>query len=65
MTRSGLAALTALAASRGAGKLGDLPSLTDGFSAAFTAAVVIAAVGGLITLLTMRTEKAVATAGAG
>ncbi|MEU9558274.1 MFS transporter [Streptomyces fumanus] len=60
----GLAALTALATSQGAGELGDLPALTDGFSAAFTAAAVIAAVGGLITLLTMRTEKAVATADA-
>ncbi|MGW4272201.1 MFS transporter [Streptomyces seoulensis] len=60
----GLAALTALATSQGAGQLGDLPALTDGFSAAFTAAAVIAAVGALITLLTMRAEKAVATAGA-
>ncbi|NKQ25506.1 MFS transporter [Streptomyces galbus] len=58
----GLAALTALATSRGAGAPGDLPALTDGFSAAFTAAAVIAAAGGLITLLTMRTEKAVAAA---
>ncbi|MFI1004226.1 MFS transporter [Streptomyces galbus] len=58
----GLAALTALATSRGAGALGDLPALTDGFSAAFTAAAVIAAAGGLITLLTMRTEKAGAAA---
>ncbi|MGQ4442910.1 MFS transporter [Streptomyces violaceoruber] len=56
----GLAALTALATSQGAGKLGDLPALTDGFSAAFTAAAAIAAVGGLITLLVMRTEKDVA-----
>ncbi|MFE5257484.1 MFS transporter [Streptomyces coelicoflavus] len=60
----GLAALTALATSQGAGRLGDLPALTDGFSAAFTAAAAIAAVGGLITLLVMRTEKDVAAAGA-
>ncbi|CAM5243440.1 MFS transporter [Streptomyces aurantiogriseus] len=58
----GLAALTALATSQGAGRLGDLPALTEGFSAAFTAAAVIAAVGGLITLLMMRTEKSAATA---
>jgi sugar phosphate permease len=57
----GLAALTALATSQGAGKLGDLPALTDGFSAAFTAAAAIAAAGGLLTLLVMRTEKAAAT----
>ncbi|MFF8882630.1 MFS transporter [Streptomyces flaveolus] len=56
----GLAALTALATSQGAGRLGDLPALTDGFSAAFTAAAAIAAVGGLVTLLVMRTEKDVA-----
>ncbi|MFF7550852.1 MFS transporter [Streptomyces canus] len=56
----GLAALTALATSQGAGRLGDLPALTDGFSAAFTAAAIIAAIGGLITLLVMRTEKSAA-----
>ncbi|NEA48341.1 MFS transporter [Streptomyces sp. SID10815] len=60
----GLAALTALATSQGAGRLGDLPALTDGFSAAFTAAAAIAAVGGLITLLVMRTEKDEAAASA-
>ncbi|MET9817264.1 MULTISPECIES: MFS transporter [unclassified Streptomyces] len=58
----GLAALTALATSQGAGRLGDLPALTDGFSAAFTAAAVIAAAGGLITLLVMRTERSAAAA---
>ncbi|MFJ5730368.1 MFS transporter [Streptomyces paradoxus] len=56
----GLAALTALATSQGAGALGDLTALTDGFSAAFLAAAAIAAVGGIVTLLVMRTEKAVA-----
>ncbi|PZT72376.1 MULTISPECIES: MFS transporter [unclassified Streptomyces] len=54
----GLAALTALATSQGAGRLGDLPALTDGYSAAFTTAAAIAAVGGLITLLTMRPDPA-------
>ncbi|MBC7273406.1 MAG: MFS transporter [Streptomyces sp.] len=57
----GLAALTALATSQGAGALGDLPALTDGFSAAFLAAAGISALGGAVTLLAMRTEKAVAT----
>ncbi|MFF5339066.1 MFS transporter [Streptomyces sp. NPDC013181] len=54
----GLAALTALATSQGAGRLGDLPALTDGYSAAFTTAAAIAAAGGLITLLTMRPDRA-------
>ncbi|MFJ2840801.1 MFS transporter [Streptomyces griseofuscus] len=56
----GLAALTAVATSEGAGRLGDLPALTDGFSAAFIWAAAIAAVGGLVTLLAMRGEKAAA-----
>ncbi|MFJ4977355.1 MFS transporter [Streptomyces coeruleorubidus] len=56
----GLAALTAVATSQGAGRLGDLPALTDGFSAAFIWAAAIAAVGGLITLLVMRGDKAAA-----
>jgi EmrB/QacA subfamily drug resistance transporter len=56
----GLAALTAVATSQGAGRLGNLPALTDGFSAAFVWAAAIAAVGGLITLLVMRSDKATA-----
>ncbi|MFE4330541.1 MFS transporter [Streptomyces sp. NPDC056831] len=60
----GLAALTAVATSQGAGHLGDLPALTDGFSAAFTWAAAIAAAGGLITLVVMRGEKASTPSGA-
>ncbi|MDQ0939282.1 MFS transporter [Streptomyces sp. V1I1] len=56
----GLAALTALATSQGAGKLGNLPALTDGFSAAFIAAAGIAATGALLTALLMRGQKAAA-----
>ncbi|MGN9789772.1 MFS transporter [Streptomyces sp. OZ13] len=56
----GLAALTALAMSQGAGEPGNLPALTDGFSSAFVGAAVIAAVGGVITLLVMRGEKSAA-----
>lgn len=56
----GLAALTAVATSQGAGQLGNLPALTDGFSAAFVWAAAIAAAGGLITLLGMRSDKATA-----
>ncbi|MDR3083358.1 MAG: MFS transporter [Streptomyces sp.] len=60
----GLAALTAVATSQGAGQLGNLPALTDGFSSAFIWAAVIAAVGGLVTLLAMRSDKAAAAAAA-
>ncbi|MDT7841817.1 MFS transporter [Streptomyces justiciae] len=52
----GLAALTALATTQGADRLGDLPALTDGFSAAFLGAAIVAAVGGIVTLLVMRGE---------
>ncbi|TPQ23461.1 MFS transporter [Streptomyces sporangiiformans] len=58
----GLATLTALATSQGAGQLGNLPALTDGFSAAFLGAAAVAAAGGLITLLVMRGDKAAAAA---
>lgn len=54
----GLAALTALATTQGADRLGDLPALTDGFSAAFLGAAIVAAVGGIVTLLVMRTDGA-------
>jgi EmrB/QacA subfamily drug resistance transporter len=58
----GLAALTAVAMSQGAGEPADLPALTDGFSSAFVGAAVIAAVGGVSTLLLMRGDKAAAQA---
>ncbi|WP_418957745.1 MFS transporter [Streptomyces tritici] len=60
----GLAALTALAMSQGADQLGNLPKLTEGFSAAFVGAAVIAAVGGVVTLLVMKSDKAAAAAAA-
>ncbi|MFE5793724.1 MFS transporter [Streptomyces sp. NPDC056503] len=56
----GLAALTAVAMAQGADRLGDLPELTEGFSAAFVGAAVIAAAGGVITLLVMKGDKTVA-----
>ncbi|SIM87491.1 MFS transporter [Micromonospora cremea] len=52
----GLAAMTAVAASYGADRLGDLPALTDGYSAAFTGAGVIAAVGAVIAASSLRTR---------
>ncbi|MFI6941396.1 MFS transporter [Streptomyces sp. NPDC050418] len=53
----GLAALTALATTQGADRLGDLSALTDGFGAAFLAAAAIAAVGGLAAFATIRREQ--------
>ncbi|MFJ9828972.1 MFS transporter [Streptomyces sp. NPDC101160] len=60
----GLAALTAVAMSQGADQLGNLPKLTDGFSAAFVGAAIIAAVGGVVTLLVMKSDKALAAGAA-
>lgn len=53
----GLAVMTALAASRGADQLGNLPNLTDGFSAAFTGAAVIAAAGAVLAAVTLRSPR--------
>jgi MFS family permease len=50
----GLAAMTAVAASAGADKLGDLDALTNGFSAAFIGAAAIAAAGAVIAGVTLR-----------
>ncbi|NLU66109.1 MFS transporter [Streptomyces sp. HNM0574] len=50
----GLAALTAIATAAGADRLGDLPALTEGFSAAFIGAAVVAAAGSLLTAMLMR-----------
>jgi EmrB/QacA subfamily drug resistance transporter len=51
----GLAAMTAVAASFGADQIGDLPELTNGFSAAFLGAAVIALAGAGVTAVSMRT----------
>ncbi|MFG2623186.1 MFS transporter [Streptomyces sp. NPDC048507] len=58
----GLAALTALATTQGAGELGNLPALTDGFSAAFLGAAAVAAAGAVITFLTMKGDRSTAAA---
>jgi len=50
----GLAAMTALAVSQGAGQLGHPQALTNGFSAGFLGAAGIALVGGLLALITIR-----------
>ncbi|MFI5490671.1 MFS transporter [Micromonospora echinaurantiaca] len=54
----GLAAMTAVAASYGADQLGDLPALTDGYSAAFIGAGVVAAAAAVIAAITVRTTAA-------
>ncbi|MBJ7521965.1 MAG: MFS transporter [Solirubrobacteraceae bacterium] len=59
----GLAAMTAVAASNGAGDLGDVVALTDGYSAAFLGAAGIAAAGGLVALATLRTRSTAVTGG--
>ena len=53
----GLAAMTAVAAANGADQLGDVTSLTDGYSAAFLGAAVVAAVGAVIAAVTLRLPK--------
>jgi EmrB/QacA subfamily drug resistance transporter len=60
----GLAAMTAVASAQGAGELGDLAALTDGYSAAFTGAAVIAAAGAVFAAALLRfPEPEPATAG--
>ncbi|OKI62276.1 MFS transporter [Micromonospora sp. CB01531] len=53
----GLAAMTAVASSAGADRLGDLPVLTDGYSAAFVGAGIIAGAGAVTAGLTLRAAK--------
>jgi EmrB/QacA subfamily drug resistance transporter len=50
----GLAAMTALAAANGAGQLGDVAALSDGYNAAFLGAAGIAVAGGLVAAVTLR-----------
>lgn len=54
----GLAVMSAIAAANGADQLGDKSALTDGFSAAFIGAAVVAAVGALGTLVLFRNPVA-------
>jgi EmrB/QacA subfamily drug resistance transporter len=50
----GLAAITALASIQGAGALGDATMLTDGYSAAFVGAALIALAGAVLAATTIR-----------
>jgi Major Facilitator Superfamily len=54
----GLAAMTALATSQGADRLGDAAALTDGYSAAFLGAAGVAVAGALAAATLLRTPKA-------
>jgi EmrB/QacA subfamily drug resistance transporter len=56
----GLAAMTAVATSQGADRLGELDALTDGYSAAFLGAAGIAVVGALVAAALLRVPKAAA-----
>jgi sugar phosphate permease len=57
----GLAAMTAVATSKGAGEIGNPIALVDGFSAAFVGAAGIAVVGAAVAALFLRAPKPVAT----
>jgi uncharacterized membrane protein len=54
----GLALMTALAADRGAREIGNPAMLTDGFSAAFVGAGLIAVAGAAVALVTLRSRAA-------
>ncbi|NKR42663.1 MFS transporter [Rhodococcus hoagii] len=54
----GLAAMTAVAAAYGADRIGDPVALTDGFSAAFLGAAVVALIGAVATALFFRSAAA-------
>ncbi|KAA2261571.1 MFS transporter [Solihabitans fulvus] len=57
----GLAAMTAVGMSHGAGRLGDTVALTNGFSAAFLGAAGVAVVGGILAMLTLHTAPKAVT----
>ncbi len=60
----GLAAMTAVAAASGADRLGDLGSLTDGYSAAFVGAGLVAVAGALIAAVSLRLPRPAAAVAA-
>jgi MFS family permease len=53
----GLAAMTAIASSQGADQLGNVASLTDGYSAAFVGAAVVALAGAVLAAALLRFPK--------
>ncbi len=56
----GLAAITAVATAYGAGQLGNLPALVDGFQAAFIGAAIISVVGAGLALISLHQPAAAA-----
>jgi EmrB/QacA subfamily drug resistance transporter len=54
----GLAVMTAVATGNGADQLGNVASLTDGYSAAFLGAAAVAVIGALVAAVTLRIPKA-------
>lgn len=52
----GLAVMTAIAAANGADRIGDKAALTEGFSAAFIGAAIVAGVGALATIALFRSS---------
>jgi len=53
----GLAAMTAVAAANGSDRLGDLGSLTDGYSAAFVGAGLVAVAGAVLAAVSLRLPR--------
>jgi MFS family permease len=53
----GLAVMTAVATAHGAGRLGQVTALTDGYTAAFTGAGFIALAGAALITVTLRTRR--------
>ena len=58
----GLAAMTAVASAQGAGQIGNVSALTDGYSAAFLGAAGIAVVGALVAAALLRVPNAATAA---
>src|SRR4051794_29074058 len=54
----GLAIMTAVATSHGAGQLGDITALSDGYSKAFLGAAVVAAAGAILAGVPLRPRPA-------
>jgi EmrB/QacA subfamily drug resistance transporter len=53
----GLAVMTAVAAAHGADRIGNLSALTEGYSAAFAGAAVVAAIGAVVVAVTLRLPR--------
>jgi hypothetical protein len=54
----GLAVMTAIAAANGADRIGNLSKLTEGYSAAFVGAALVAAIGAVVVAVALRLPRA-------